>query len=104
MEIWVAAIIYAIGSINFLFDKSFEPYVSAQDISDYFGTSKSTVSQKAKLIRDMFKMGHWDKEFSTTEMKESDPLSNMVMVDGLIIHKQVLPPEIQKITEEGEGR
>lgn len=34
MEIWAAAIVYAIGSINFLFDKSFEPYVSAQDISN----------------------------------------------------------------------
>ena len=37
LEIWAAAVIYAIGSIKFLFDKSFEPYVTAQEISDYFG-------------------------------------------------------------------
>ena len=34
IEIWAAAIVYAVGSINFLFDKSFGPYVSAQDISN----------------------------------------------------------------------
>src|SRR5216683_610562 len=47
--IWVAAIIYAIGSVNFLFDRSFKPYASTDDICDYFGVSKSTVAQKAKV-------------------------------------------------------
>lgn len=28
IEIWAAAVVYAIGSPNFLFDKSFEPYMS----------------------------------------------------------------------------
>jgi hypothetical protein len=64
MEIWAAAIIYALGSINFLFDSSFKPYATAEDICNFFGTSKSTTSQKAKLIRDMFNMGYYDKEFS----------------------------------------
>jgi len=27
IEIWAAAVVYALGSINFLFDKSFKPYV-----------------------------------------------------------------------------
>ena len=104
MESWAAAIIYALGSINFLFDKSFDPYASGQDISDYFRTSKSTVSQKAKLIRDMFKMGYWDKEFSTNKMREDNPLSDMVMLNGLIVSKQALPQEIRReIIEEREG-
>ena len=30
LEIWAAAIIHAIGSINFLFDKSFQPYLMSQ--------------------------------------------------------------------------
>ena len=71
IDIWAAAIIHAIGNINFLFDQNFKPYVSAGDISNYFETSKSTVSQKAKVIRDMFKMRYYDEEFSTTRMKES---------------------------------
>ena len=43
-EIWAAAVVYTVGSMNFLFDKSFEPYVSSADINDYFGTSSSTVA------------------------------------------------------------
>lgn len=104
MEIWAAAIIHAIGSINFLFDPGFEPYVSADEISNYFGTSKSTVSQKAKAIRDMFKMRYWDEEFSTTHMKDSNPFSDLVMVNGLIVPIQVLPPEIREIMRQKEGR
>jgi len=94
IEIWAAAIVYAIGSINFLFDKSFEPYAPAGDICNYFGTSQSTTSQKAKVIRDMFKLGYWDKEFSTSHMREISPFSNFVVVNGLIVNKRSLPLEI----------
>ncbi|ODS36657.1 hypothetical protein BEH94_11745 [Candidatus Altiarchaeales archaeon WOR_SM1_SCG] len=73
IEIWAAAVVYALGQINFLFDKSFEPYASADDLCDYFGARKSTTSQKAKIIRDMFKMWYWDDEFSTTRMMEKRP-------------------------------
>ncbi|MEA2045290.1 MAG: DUF6398 domain-containing protein [Euryarchaeota archaeon] len=96
LDIWSASIIYALGQINFLFDKSFKPYVCADDIADYFGTSKSTVSQKAKHIRDMFKMGYYDEEFSTTRMEENNPLSDMVVINGLLVDIKSLPPDIQK--------
>jgi hypothetical protein len=104
IEIWAAAIVYAIGSINFLFDHSFEPYASADDICNYFGTSKSTTSQKAKIIRDMFKFGYWDREFSTSHMMQSSPFSNLVMVNGLIVDKRSLPPEIQELIRQKESR
>ena len=100
IEIWAAAIVYALGSINFLFDSSFEPYASADDICDFFGTNKSTTSQKAKLIKDMFKMQYWDEEFSTAEVKEHDPFAKMVMINGLIVPIDSLPPEIREIIEQ----
>lgn len=100
LETWAAAVVYAIGQINFLFDKKFAPYASANDISAYFGVNKSTVSGKAKAIRDMFKMGYFDKEFSTSKMKRSNPLADMVMIDGCIVPKSMLPPEIQALLEE----
>lgn len=96
IEIWAAAVVHAIGSINFLFDKSFKPYVSASDICSYFRVSKSTVSQKAKVIRDMFKMRYWDREFSTSKTRESDPFANMVMVNGMIADISTLPKEFQE--------
>ena len=39
IEIWAAGIIHALGLINFLFDKSEEPYISVNDINDYFEES-----------------------------------------------------------------
>ena len=78
-EIWAAAVVYTVGTMNFLFDKSFEPYVSSADINDYFGTSSSTVAQKARTIRQLLKLSqYWDKDFSTRHMQESNPL-NMLM-------------------------
>lgn len=88
LEIWAATVVYALGQINFLFDRSFEPYLSAGDICRYFGTSKSTTSQKAKVIRDMFKMRYWDPEFSTEHVKKHDPFSNLVMVNGFIVDRR----------------
>jgi hypothetical protein len=102
MEIWAAAIIYALGSINFLFDSSFKPYATGEDICNFFGTSKSTTSQKAKIIRDMFNMGYYDKEFSTAHMRENNPFSNFVMMNGLIVDKRSLPPEIQEMLRREE--
>ena len=99
LEIWAAAIVHGLGSINFLFDRSFKPYASSKDISDYYGTVQSTVSQKAKRIRDMFKMSYWDKEFSTSYMKESDPFSDLVLINGIPIYKKSLPSNIQEIMD-----
>jgi len=84
-EIWAAAVVYALGQINFLFDKNFEPYVSTTDLCNYFKTSQSTTSQKAKIIRDMFKMRYFDEEFSTERMQKENPLNEFVMIDGLIV-------------------
>ena len=78
LETWAAAVVYALGQINFLFDKSFEPYVSATDLCTYFGTSQSTTSQKAEKIRDMFKMRYFDEEFSTERTLKENPFNEFV--------------------------
>jgi len=106
IEIWAAAVIHAIGSINFLFDKSFEPYVTAEEICEYFGTKKSTVSSKARQIKDMLKMGYYDSDFSTQNMTENNPFNNMVMVDGLIVPLSSIPEDLQEMVkkERAEGR
>jgi hypothetical protein len=89
-QIWAASVIHALGSINFLFDKSSQPYVSIDEINDYFGTKKTTSGSKSKQIRDMLKLQMWDTEFSTTRMSSRNPFANLVMVDGLLLHKDFL--------------
>lgn len=85
LELWAAGIIHAIGTVNFLFDKSFEPYVSVHDICGYFGTAQSTTSQKSKTIRDLFKMSYFGGEFATQGSRQSNPLNNMVSINGFIV-------------------
>lgn len=74
IEIWAAAVVHALATINFLYDKSLTPHTTFDVLANHFGVVKSTVTAKAKVIRDMFKMGYFDEEFSTVHMKQSNPL------------------------------
>lgn len=100
LEIWAASVIHALGSINFLFDKSFEPYISLDQLNDYFGTKKSTVSNKSKQIKDLLDLWHFSSEFSTLHMAESNPFNDMVMVDGFIVPLSELPEDLQELVRE----
>jgi len=93
---WAAAVIYALGQINFLFDKSFEPYIAAGDIPLYFGVSQSTVGTKAKLIRDTFDVHPWHPEFSTERMLENNPYGGKVMINGFVVPISMLRLELQE--------
>jgi len=104
LEIWAAAVVYSIGSINFLFDKSFQPYMTAEQISEFFGTKNSTVSNKAREIKDMFNMSPFSSEFSTQRMAENNPFNNLVMVDGFIVPIDSLPLDAQEMVREARAR
>lgn len=106
ISIWAAAVVYALGSINFLFDKETDPHVTTKEISDFFDTKNSTVSNKAKQIKDMFNLTIFDNEFATDEMQESNPFNNIVMVDGLIVPLSSIPLDLQDMVkrERAEGR
>lgn len=104
IEIWAAAVIQAIGSVNFLFDKSFEPYISAKQLNEYFKTNISTVSAKAKIIRDMFQMDLFNPDFSTSHRYQNNPLNHMVMVDGIIVPIDFLPEQMQQIVHQARAQ
>ncbi|MCK9449538.1 MAG: cyclin domain-containing protein [Bacteroidales bacterium] len=103
-KIWAAAIIHTLGTINFLFDKSFEPYLSVDDINNFFGANKSTIRNKSRQIRNLLKLEPWDNEFSTQNMQESNPFANLVMVDGLIVPLDTLPEQYQQAVREARAQ
>lgn len=76
LENWASGIVYAIGQINYLFDKNFEPYATPDDICKYFKTKKSTASNKARDIRQMLNLKTGDKEFSTKYILDSNVRTN----------------------------
>ena len=83
LDIWASAVIYALAQVNFLFDKSFEPYLSADDICNYFNTKKSTVSDKARRISDMFNSNQFYSEFSAKSIDEENDFF-VLSGDGLL--------------------
>lgn len=85
LEIWSGGIIHALGSINFLFDKQTQPYIESPLIAEHFGCAASTIAQKSRNIREMFKMRYWDPEFSTQLVKKKNPFANYVFNNGFIV-------------------
>jgi len=105
--IWAAGIIHAIGHVNFLGDKSFEPYVTINDMCAYFGTKSSTVGSKAADIRKILKLNRLTSgDYMVPSRRESNPIFNMVMVDGFMMPVSSLPPEYQEMVREAakEGK
>jgi hypothetical protein len=56
LRIWAAAVIYAVGSLNFLFDRTQRPHMTADQLSALTGVPKGTLASKAKLIRDVLRI------------------------------------------------
>lgn len=86
LNIWAAAVVYTIAVNNFLFDKSFQPYIPLSEIHEYFDTKQSTVTAKAAQIRQMLKMSvQFDTEFSTKRTLENSPFARIVKIGGFYI-------------------
>jgi hypothetical protein len=66
-------------------------------MNEYFGTKGTTVSNKARIIKDMFDLWYFSPEFSTSAMELNNPFNTMVMVDGLIVPINNLPENMQQI-------
>lgn len=99
-EGWACAIIYAIGSANFLFDKASKPYATAQNLADAFGISKSTAGAKAKQIRDWLKISYFDHQWTLPSKLANSPMAWMVSVDGFLVDARQLPRHLQEIAYE----
>jgi hypothetical protein len=99
-EIWACAILYALGTVNFLFDKAQTPHLRADELCALFGVSTSSGANKAKLIRDMLKMGPMDPNWCLPSRVDRNPLVWMVQVNGFIVDVRHMPREVQKIAYE----
>ena len=96
IETWACAVTYTIGRVNFLFDKSQSPHMSAGDLCAWFGVSKSTAAAKAKGIMDTFRVTLLDPHWSLPSKIAENPLAWIVMVNGFPIDVRDAPREIQE--------
>lgn len=95
LTIWAAGVTYAVGQHNFLFDQSQSPHATADQLSEWFDVKKTTMANKAKTIRDTLKLSHFDGQFMRQQLVESNPLTWMLEVDGLLVDIRHAPVELQ---------
>ena len=87
--------IYTIGSLNFLFDRSQPPHMSGDELADCLDVAKSTMANKAALIRKTLDLRWFEPDLMRREMLERHPMAWLVEVNGLIVDARWLPAELQ---------
>lgn len=92
---WACGIVYALGSVNFLGDRSSKPFMRMEDLCALMGVSKSTGANKAAEIRKLFGMYQLDPNWTLPSRMDQNPMAWMIMVNGLILDARYAPPEIQ---------
>lgn len=97
VDIWACGIVYALGSVNFLFDKTQDPHISAAELCEWFGVKKRTGAAKAKVVRDALDMFQMDPNWYRPSQMDDNIMAWMIMVDGLIVDVRSMPREIQEV-------
>jgi hypothetical protein len=94
---WACGIIYALGQVNFLSDKSFEPSMTMADVCAGFGVGQSTASAKAQVISRALDAHRMNPKWSLPRLVETNPLVWMAEVNGLLVDLRDMPREVQEI-------
>jgi hypothetical protein len=93
---WACAIIHALGTINFLFDKSNEPFINVSELIAAFNLSKSTIGNKGKQIRDILKMHRFDHYWCLPSKLHDAPFAWTITLNGFIVDARTLPRQLQE--------
>lgn len=97
---WAAGIVYAIGTNNFIFDKSQPIHFTAEELTAPFGLASSTVGNKAAELRKMFNMTYMNPEWMLPHLVRSNPAIWLVQLNGFIVDIRDMPLEIQQLAVE----
>ena len=94
-DTWACAVLYALGQINFLSDKSTKPYMTMADLCEHFGIAPSTGGNKAKLVRNALGMRRFDHHWMLPSSLADSPLPWLITVNGYAVDARRLPSAIQ---------
>ena len=100
LHAWACGIIYALGFVNFLFDRSQVPSMGAAELCAAFGVSKSTGAAKSKVVRAALDMRQMDPRWYRPSKMEENPVAWLMMVDGFAVDARQMPQDIQEVAYE----
>jgi hypothetical protein len=84
-----------VGWINFLFDKSQQPHVRADELAGHVGVAQSTMANKSAQIRFLLALSWYEPELTRRDMLERNPFAWLVNLNGIPVDARTLPDEIQ---------
>jgi Domain of unknown function (DUF6398)/Plasmid pRiA4b ORF-3-like protein len=93
---WACGITHAIGMVNFLYDSSQNPHISAGEIYKIFGIGESTGQGKSKIVRDLLKIHQMDPNWTLPSRIDENPMAWLVSVNGFILDARTMPIEAQE--------
>jgi hypothetical protein len=96
VNIWACAIVYTVGSVNFLFDKTQKPHMRADEICAWFGVSKSTGGNKSTQLKRILKIGIMEPHWTLPSRMENNFMAWNVMLNGFIVDARRLPRHLQE--------
>ena len=95
LDTWAAGVVYAVGQLNFVFDPAQTPHATADQLSGWLGVKKTTMANKARLIRDTLSLSHLDEEFMRRDLVDANPLTWLLEVDGMLVDLRQAPVQLQ---------
>lgn len=95
-RIWAAGALYVLAQVNFLFDRTQSPHMTAAELAAAVGVKQSTMANKAALINRSLGIGMFEPELTRVAMLEQHPVAWIVeLSNGLLVDARKLPDEMQ---------
>ncbi len=81
-RIWAGGVLYALAQVNFLFDRTQTPHLTAADLAAAAGVKQTTMANKAGMINRLLDIGLYEPELTRVAMIEQHPVAWIVEFDG----------------------
>jgi hypothetical protein len=92
---WACGIIYVLGQLNFLADKSSEPFMTLADVCAAFGVSQSAASAEARAVSKALHMRPNDPRWMLRSVIDRNPRVWIAEVNGFLVDLRDTPREVQ---------
>jgi hypothetical protein len=97
---WACGIVHLLGQLNFLSDRTTQPYMTMAEVCTAFGVGQSTASAKAKVISNALHTSRMDPTWMLRSIVDRNPLVWIAEVNGLLVDVRDMPREVQVIAYE----
>ena len=97
---WAAGILYTLGQVNFLFDKSQTPHMRADELCRKIGVSQQTASGRAQKIRHMLDIFQLHPDWTLPSRVDDNPMIWILKVNGYMVDIRSMPRQVQEIAFE----